>query len=160
MANELLDVLDTFNLNDDENQFIGLSQREVDSGLEDRKNSVFVVVYGGGPTNSKRPILIIESQKEAGNSHFTFSKVSNVNCSILHAIHRKLDVQSRQYPIQPSRKLDMRNRQHPIQQLGKLPGNDSTILTVNDKGGLPELLQPAHAPSNIVEKVPHNHTPS
>lgn len=48
MANELLDVLNIFNLNNDENHFVGLSQREVDSGLKDSKNNVFAVIYRGG----------------------------------------------------------------------------------------------------------------
>lgn len=54
----------------------------------------------------------------------------------------------------------MHNLQHLIQQLGKLPGKELTILTMNAKGELQALLQPGHTSSNTVEKVLRNHTAS
>lgn len=48
MDTKILNIMDTFHLNGDEAQCVGLSQIEVDSGLEDNENSVFVVVYRGG----------------------------------------------------------------------------------------------------------------
>ncbi|KAI5652254.1 hypothetical protein M9H77_29441 [Catharanthus roseus] len=48
IANEISNIIDTFTLNENETQCVGLSQTEVDSGLEDGKNNVFAIVYGKG----------------------------------------------------------------------------------------------------------------
>lgn len=83
------------------------------------------------PTNNNSPIQKTYSQKEAGKSLATVSKIPIVPCSTPHAIHGKLDMQSKHHPIQPVRKMEMQSHQHLVPQQGKLPGKEPTILTVN-----------------------------
>lgn len=82
MANEILDVLDTFNLKDDENQFFSLSQRGVDSGLEDTKN-VFAIIYMGGEFFSSGFRIAMPRSLKCESSPF---KMHVLNGDVLHLI--------------------------------------------------------------------------
>lgn len=49
MANDIFSIMDSFSLNEDEESHcVGLSQSEVDGGLDSCKYSVFMVIYRGG----------------------------------------------------------------------------------------------------------------
>lgn len=83
MAYDILDIMDSFSLNEDETDCVGLSQTEVNGGTENCKFSVFMVIYGYGTIHAPGFCIALSKPLKCARESF---KMHVLKDNIFHLI--------------------------------------------------------------------------